>query len=443
MAQFDRNSPKENRSRGNEPNFNWRGVILIVIAFSLIAMAMLFYRGGMQPVEDVPYNRFLELLDNKQIVNDKNYPLQLVVEDGRPTQTLRGAYVRQGVGSAPSQQVPFRTTVYLTFTRICRRNWPQPAFSPQSRLNRTCWRKRWSVFCRSRFSCSCFISFSASKSAWLAKARSISANRKRACSRATKTKSRFSDVAGVEEAKDEVQELVEFLRDPKKFQKLGGRIPKGVLMVGPPGTGKTLLARAIAGEADVPFFSISGSDFVEMFVGVGASRVRDMFEQGKKSAPCIIFIDEIDAVGRHRGHGVGGGHDEREQTLNALLVEMDGFDTQEGVIIIAATNRPDVLDPALLRPGRFDRQITVNLPDVKGREEILRVHAKKVKLAEGVDLAGRRARHAGLFRRGTRQCDQRSGAARGASRIKRNHARTNSKRRATKSAGARNAGAWR
>ena len=201
-----------------------------------------------------------------------------------------------------------------------------------------------------------------------------------------KNKITFKDVAGVEEAKDEVTEIVDFLRDPKKFQKLGGRIPKGVLLVGPPGTGKTLLARAIAGEADVPFFSISGSDFVEMFVGVGASRVRDMFEQGKKSAPCIIFIDEIDAVGRHRGHGVGGGHDEREQTLNALLVEMDGFDTQEGVIIIAATNRPDVLDPALLRPGRFDRQITVNLPDVKGREEILRVHCKKVKLAEGVDL---------------------------------------------------------
>jgi cell division protease FtsH len=202
-----------------------------------------------------------------------------------------------------------------------------------------------------------------------------------------KNKITFKDVAGVEEAKDEVQELVEFLRDPKRFQKLGGRIPKGVLMVGPPGTGKTLLARAIAGEADVPFFSISGSDFVEMFVGVGASRVRDMFEQGKRSAPCIIFIDEIDAVGRHRGHGLGGGHDEREQTLNALLVEMDGFDTQEGVIIIAATNRPDVLDPALLRPGRFDRQITVSLPDVKGREQILRVHSKKVKLAEDVDLA--------------------------------------------------------
>ncbi len=202
-----------------------------------------------------------------------------------------------------------------------------------------------------------------------------------------KNKVTFKDVAGVEEAREEVQEIVEFLRDPKRFQKLGGRIPKGVLMVGPPGTGKTLLARAIAGEADVPFFSISGSDFVEMFVGVGASRVRDMFEQGKKSAPCIIFIDEIDAVGRHRGHGLGGGHDEREQTLNALLVEMDGFDTQEGVIIIAATNRPDVLDPALLRPGRFDRQITVNLPDVHGREEVLKVHAKKVKLGDDADLS--------------------------------------------------------
>jgi cell division protease FtsH len=197
----------------------------------------------------------------------------------------------------------------------------------------------------------------------------------------------FKDVAGIQEAKEELFEIVDFLRDPKKFQKLGGSIPKGVLMVGSPGTGKTLLARAIAGEADVPFFSISGSDFVEMFVGVGASRVRDMFEQGKKHAPCLIFIDEIDAVGRHRGHGMGGGHDEREQTLNQLLVEMDGFDTQEGVIIIAATNRPDVLDPALLRPGRFDRQVTVSLPDVNGREEILRVHVKKIKLAAGVDLA--------------------------------------------------------
>jgi len=208
-----------------------------------------------------------------------------------------------------------------------------------------------------------------------------------------KNKTTFKDVAGVEEAKEEVSELVEFLKDPKKFQKLGGRIPKGVLMVGSPGTGKTLLAKAIAGEADAAFFSISGSDFVEMFVGVGASRVRDMFEQARKNTPCLIFIDEIDAVGRSRGHGLGGGNDEREQTLNALLVEMDGFDTQEGIIIIAATNRPDVLDPALLRPGRFDRQITVNLPDVRGREAILKVHAKNVKLDPTADL--------GIIARGT------------------------------------------
>jgi len=197
----------------------------------------------------------------------------------------------------------------------------------------------------------------------------------------------FEDVAGIEEAKEELKEIVDFLKDPKKFQRLGGKIPKGALLVGPPGTGKTLVARAVAGEAGVPFFSISGSDFVEMFVGVGASRVRDMFEQGKKSAPCIIFIDEIDAVGRHRGAGLGGGNDEREQTLNQLLVEMDGFEGTEGVIIIAATNRPDVLDPALLRPGRFDRQITIPNPDVKGREKILRVHAKNVPVARNVDLA--------------------------------------------------------
>ena len=196
----------------------------------------------------------------------------------------------------------------------------------------------------------------------------------------------FADVAGVEEAKEDVQEIIEFLRDPKKFTRLGGRIPKGVLLMGPPGTGKTLIARAIAGEASVPFFSISGSDFVEMFVGVGASRVRDLFEQGKKNAPCIIFIDEIDAVGRHRGAGLGGGHDEREQTLNQLLVEMDGFESNDGVILIAATNRPDVLDPALLRPGRFDRRITVPRPDVRGREAILGVHTKRTPLDPDVDL---------------------------------------------------------
>ena len=203
----------------------------------------------------------------------------------------------------------------------------------------------------------------------------------------TQKKVTFKEVAGVEEAKVELQEIIEFLKDPQKFQKLGGKIPKGVLLIGPPGTGKTLLARAVAGEANVPFFTISGSDFVEMFVGVGASRVRDLFEQGKKNAPCIIFIDEIDAVGRHRGAGLGGGHDEREQTLNALLVEMDGFDTNEGVILVAATNRPDVLDPALLRPGRFDRRVVVDRPDLRGREQILKVHTRSTPLSESVDLS--------------------------------------------------------
>jgi cell division protease FtsH len=202
-----------------------------------------------------------------------------------------------------------------------------------------------------------------------------------------KMKVTFADVAGAEEVKEEIQEIIEFLKDPAKFQKLGGKIPKGVLLYGAPGTGKTLLAKAVAGEANVPFFSSSGSEFVEMFVGVGASRVRDLFEQGRKNAPCLLFVDEIDAVGRHRFAGVGGGHDEREQTLNQLLVEMDGFDTKEGVIMIAATNRPDVLDPALLRPGRFDRQVIIPMPDLKGREAILKVHAKTVKMDDSVDLA--------------------------------------------------------
>ena len=389
MPQSDRNSQRDNKQRGNgnEPSFNWRGVILVAVAFGFFALAMLFYRGGYQQFEDVPYNRFLELLENKQIVNDKNAPLTLYVEEGQPTQQLRGKYVKQGTGGAQNQEAWFRTTVYLTFTNNLQEKLASMGIQPAIRSESHPWTQVFASFApvlllllllyflfrqQIRMAGKGALNFGKSKARMLAR---------------DKNKITFKDVAGVEEAKDEVQELVEFLRDPKKFQKLGGRIPKGVLMVGPPGTGKTLLARAIAGEADVPFFSISGSDFVEMFVGVGASRVRDMFEQGKKSAPCIIFIDEIDAVGRHRGHGVGGGHDEREQTLNALLVEMDGFDTQEGVIIIAATNRPDVLDPALLRPGRFDRQITVNLPDVKGREEILRVHSKKVKLAEGVDLA--------------------------------------------------------
>ena len=233
-------------------------------------------------------------------------------------------------------------------------------------------------------------------------------------SSSTQKKVTFKDVAGADEAKDELQEIIEFLREPQKFQKLGGRIPKGVLLMGSPGTGKTLLARAVAGEANVPFFSISGSDFVEMFVGVGASRVRDLFEQGKKNAPCIVFIDEIDAVGRHRGAGLGGGHDEREQTLNQLLVEMDGFESNEGVILIAATNRPDVLDPALLRPGRFDRRIVVNRPDVQGpRGHSRRPHQEdSARRRRGHPGAG--ARHVGLLRRRPGQPGERSGAQRGA-----------------------------
>ena len=386
MAQSDRNSKKDNKNGGNEPSFNWRGIVLIAIAFALIGLAVLFRGGAYANVEDVPYNRFLELLDNKQIATDKNYPLQLVVEEGRPTQTLRGYYIKQGVGPNPAEPVLFRTTVFLNYNSDLQERLAAAGIQPAIKMESNLWAQTLVGFVpiaiflvilyllfrqQIRMAGKGALNFGKSKARMLAR---------------DKNKITFKDVAGVEEAKDEVTELVEFLRDPKKFQKLGGRIPKGVLLVGPPGTGKTLLARAIAGEADVPFFSISGSDFVEMFVGVGASRVRDLFEQGKKNAPCIVVIDEIDAVGRHRGAGLGGGHDEREQTLNQLLVELDGFESNEGVILVAATNRPDVLDPALLRPGRFDRRIVVNRPDVKGREGILAVHTKKIPLADDVNI---------------------------------------------------------
>jgi cell division protease FtsH len=385
MPQPDSRPPRGDRPprNGGDPNFNWRGLVLFAIAIALIGGAFFFRGGAYGSPEELTLPQFYAKLDQKLVRTEK--PLELVVEEGRATQYLKGVYVRKT--QQGDELVPFRTTVFSDFNKDL-----------PDRLREA--GAEYTIKAESNLLASAMFSFlpiivffvvlyflfrqqirMAGKGAL-----NFGKSRARMLAR-DKNKITFKDVAGVEEAKDEVQELVEFLKDPKKFQKLGGRIPKGVLMVGPPGTGKTLLARAIAGEADVPFFSISGSDFVEMFVGVGASRVRDMFEQGKKAAPCIIFIDEIDAVGRHRGHGLGGGHDEREQTLNALLVEMDGFDTQEGVIIIAATNRPDVLDPALLRPGRFDRQITVNLPDVKGREEILRVHAKRVKVAEDVDMA--------------------------------------------------------
>jgi len=335
----------------------------------------------------VPYSKFHKAVENNWI--DRTKPLELVSEAGAINDHLQGWAKFEE--NAPSEH--FRTQVNLQYNTNLREFLQEHELEANPRADTNVMASTVMSFLPvAMFLLVLYFLFRQQIRSAGRGALSFGKSKARVMNR-EKNKVTFKDVAGVEEAKDELQEIVEFLRDPKRFQKLGGHIPKGVLMVGSPGTGKTLLARAIAGEADVPFFSISGSDFVEMFVGVGASRVRDMFEQGKKNAPCLIFIDEIDAVGRHRGHGLGGGHDEREQTLNALLVEMDGFDTQEGVIIIAATNRPDVLDPALLRPGRFDRQVTVSLPDVKGREEILRVHAKKVKLAEDVDL--------GVIARGT------------------------------------------
>ena len=383
-------SPRGPKPPGNqEPQFNWRGLLLFAIAFALIGGAFLFRGNSIALTDEITLPKFESLLKEGKIISTQEKPLEVLVEDGNSTQVLSGFYRKKAVPPATEEiPTPFKTTVYMPLNGddlkemlktagikpVPRRESNVLASTLLNVLPILLFLVVLYIFFRSQIKMAGrgAMNFGKSKAKMLAR---------------EKNKITFKDVAGVEEAKDEVQELVEFLKDPKKFQKLGGRIPKGILMVGSPGTGKTLLARAIAGEADVPFFNISGSDFVEMFVGVGASRVRDMFEQGRKNAPCLIFIDEIDAVGRHRGHGVGGGHDEREQTLNQLLVEMDGFDAQDGVIIIAATNRPDVLDPALLRPGRFDRQVTVSLPDVKGREEILRVHAKKVKLSESVDLS--------------------------------------------------------
>lgn len=363
---------------GGDQGFNWKGLLWLSIALSLIATGVLWRTST--PGKPLQYPELVEALKKKQV--DTSKPVKVRTAPGSSLDTINGSLLRED-----GKPAEFNTQVNLSFKKeellaLFKESNIEPVFEEESAamvnmvatflpllllLGLVYFFFRQQIKMAGRGA----MSFGKSRAKMLTM---------------DKNKITFKQVAGVDEAKEEVSELVEFLKDPKKFQKLGGHIPKGVLMVGSPGTGKTLLAKAIAGEADVPFFSISGSDFVEMFVGVGASRVRDMFEQGKKNAPCLIFIDEIDAVGRHRGHGMGGGHDEREQTLNALLVEMDGFDTTEGVIIIAATNRPDVLDPALLRPGRFDRQVTVPLPDVKGREGILKVHAKKVKMAADVDL---------------------------------------------------------
>ncbi len=397
---FDEESPPpRNNRKPQEPPFNWKGLVLLGASALIIAWAFFISQdksiGGKQP----GFAEFKQMAREHLIVCTAEKPLYLVTDPGTGRESLQGYFLKSPgpEGKSTTAEVPFVTNVNIAFQKdeiysLLKEVNEKRTGTSQDELVIT--PKYDASYLGTIFMTALpvlvlvglFLLIRQQMKMAGRGAMSFGKSRAKLLNQ-DRNKITFKDVAGVEEAKEEVWELVEFLKDPKKFQKLGGRIPKGVLMVGAPGTGKTLLAKAIAGEADVPFFSISGSDFVEMFVGVGASRVRDMFEQGRKNAPCLIFIDEIDAVGRHRGQGLGGGHDEREQTLNAMLVEMDGFETQEGVIIIAATNRPDVLDPALLRPGRFDRQVTVSLPDVKGREEILRVHAKKVKLNEDADIS--------------------------------------------------------
>ena len=382
MSENDPRNPQENNSndpKGNESPVNFKGLI-----FLGIAMVLIFFAINMKSPdkgEKISWVEFVGKVEEGKIDGEK--PLELITKQESSEEVLIAYEKTDGTAESNKLEVPVNIEFQKEeISELLKSNNLNYTTSFESNTMSAVLITLLPIllillilyfFFRQQMKMAGRDAMSFGKS----KAKMLSMDTKKVT---------FKDVAGVSEAKEEVSELVEFLKDPKKFQRLGGQIPKGVLMVGAPGTGKTLLARAIAGEADVPFFSISGSDFVEMFVGVGASRVRDMFEQGKKHAPCLIFIDEIDAVGRHRGHGLGGGHDEREQTLNALLVEMDGFETQEGVIIIAATNRPDVLDPALLRPGRFDREVTVGLPDVRGRHAILEVHAKKVKMADGVDL---------------------------------------------------------
>ena len=387
---FNNDRQPDNKNRRNaEPPFNWKGLVLLAASALISAWAFFLNQnksfGGSKAIK---YAEFEQIVKNDKLVVTKEKPLYLVEEPAKGEQSVQGYYIESESDSAKDGKgVAFKTPVNIAFQKESLAKLletkgivltPRYDNDPSSTI--------FMMLLPIALVVGLFLLIRQQMKMAGRGAMSFGKSRAKLLNQ-DKNKITFKDVAGCDEAKEEVWEIVEFLKDPKKFQRLGGKIPKGVLMVGPPGTGKTLLAKAIAGEADVPFFSISGSDFVEMFVGVGASRVRDMFEQGKKNAPCLIFIDEIDAVGRHRGHGMGGGHDEREQTLNAMLVEMDGFDTQEGVIIIAATNRPDVLDPALLRPGRFDRQVSVSLPDVKGREEILRVHAKRVKLIEDADLS--------------------------------------------------------
>ncbi len=347
---------------------NARNIIVWVVAFILLSAAMNMFVGGSERAnaEKLAFSEFMNYVENKKIA-------EVTIEGA----SISGTYTD---GKRFYTYAPFDPTM----VEMLRKNDVKVSARPESNTSDNLWGILISWF-PMLLLIGVWIFFMRQANSGNNKAMSFGKSRARLIENTKKVT--FADVAGADEAKQELEEIIDFLKDPEKFQRLGGKIPKGVLMVGPPGTGKTLLAKAVAGEADVPFFSISGSDFVEMFVGVGASRVRDMFAQAKKNAPCLLFIDEIDAVGRHRGAGLGGGNDEREQTLNQLLVEMDGFEANENVILIAATNRPDVLDPALLRPGRFDRQVTVTNPDKKGREEILKVHAKNVPLARDVNLS--------------------------------------------------------
>ncbi|HUI06125.1 MAG TPA: ATP-dependent zinc metalloprotease FtsH [Verrucomicrobiae bacterium] len=363
---------------GRDPRFPVRVMLLWLVVLIMVPLFLKVRQLQQDNVEEITYGQLEQKVEDGLVKN------ATVVSGAGSLDTIKGEYEVAGKAGTEARRVKFAAKV--KYSDDIRKFFKDHNISLEYTEANQFWMQflvgalPWILFLALLY----FFVFRQIKLAGKG-AMSFGKSRARMLSR-DKNKVTFKDVAGMQEAKEEVEEIIQFLKDPKKFQRLGGRIPKGVLMVGPPGTGKTLLAKAIAGEADVPFFSISGSDFVEMFVGVGASRVRDMFEQGKKNAPCLIFIDEIDAVGRSRFSGIGGGHDEREQTLNALLVEMDGFDTQEGVIIIAATNRPDVLDSALLRPGRFDRQIVIDMPDLVGREEILKVHARNVKLAKDVDF---------------------------------------------------------
>ncbi|MBE6458699.1 MAG: ATP-dependent metallopeptidase FtsH/Yme1/Tma family protein [Alphaproteobacteria bacterium] len=347
---------------------NARNIIVWIVAFILLSAAMNMFMPGGDRVnsEKLAFSEFMDHVENKKIA-------EVTIEGA----SISGMYTD---GKRFYTYAPFDPTM----VELLRKNDVKVSAQPESNTSDNLWGVLISWF-PMLLLIGVWIFFMRQANSGNNKAMSFGKSRARLIENTKKIT--FADVAGADEAKQELEEIIDFLKDPEKFQRLGGKIPKGVLMVGPPGTGKTLLAKAVAGEADVPFFSISGSDFVEMFVGVGASRVRDMFAQAKKNAPCLLFIDEIDAVGRHRGAGLGGGNDEREQTLNQLLVEMDGFEANENVILIAATNRPDVLDPALLRPGRFDRQVTVTNPDKKGREEILKVHAKNVPLARDVNLS--------------------------------------------------------